>query len=167
MGLVCLLLNGAAELDSRLVLERVILSVSKSLEFPLLCFLTFGIPPRWGTMSFRSLELYRLVFQSLGYKLVWLESICGNIRQRNMRDIEQALCRGGGWLVSMQHFRLHDCVVFATWYVFVIGGGVVALCMFCDAPTPPVDAHFCGLELLWWLSSGISPYFKLWRLFEV
>ena len=56
--------------------------------------------------------------------------------------MERALCRGGGWLLSMQHFCLHDCVAFAIWYVLVIGGVVVALCTFCDAPTSrisPVD----------------------------
>jgi hypothetical protein len=78
-----------------------------------------------------------------------------------MRDMGRALCRGGGWLVSMQHFCLHDCVAFAIWYVLVIGGVVVALCTFCDAPTSPVDncgdAHFCGLELLWWLPSKPPP----------
>jgi hypothetical protein len=56
-----------------------------------------------------------------------------------MRDIERALCRGGGWLVSMQHFCLHDCAAFAIWHVLVIGGVVVALCTFCDALTSPVD----------------------------
>ena len=55
----------------------------------------------------------------------------------------------------MQHFCLHDCVAFAIWYVLVIGGVVVALCTFFDAPTSPVD--FCGLELLWWLPSKPPP----------
>ena len=43
----------------------------------------------------------------------------------------------------------------------VIVGVVVAFCTFCDAPTSPVDncgdAHFCGLELLWWLPSKPPP----------
>ena len=56
-----------------------------------------------------------------------------------MRDIERALCRGGGWLVKMQHFCLHACVAFAIWYALVIGGVVVVLCTYCDAPTSPVD----------------------------
>ena len=56
-----------------------------------------------------------------------------------MRDMERALCRGGEWLVSMQHFCLHDCVAFAIWYVLVTGGVVVALCTFCDALTSPVE----------------------------
>ena len=53
--------------------------------------------------------------------------------------MERALCHGGGWLVSMQHFCLHDCAAFAIWYVLAIGGVVVALCTFCDALTSPVD----------------------------
>ena len=59
-----------------------------------------------------------------------------------MRDLERALCHGGGWLVSMQYFCLHDCAAFAIWYVLpvlVVGGVVVALCTFCDALTSPVD----------------------------
>ena len=74
--------------------------------------------------------------------------------------MERALCHGGGWLVSMQHFCLHDCATFAIWHVLVIGSVIVALCTFCDALTSPVlrrahiarghncgDAHLCGLEL--------------------
>ena len=61
------------------------------------------------------------------------------------------MCRGGEWLVSMQHFCLHDCVAFAIWYVLAIGGVLVALCAICDAPTSPVDnccdAHFCGFGI--------------------
>ena len=63
----------------------------------------------------------------------------------------RALFRGSGWLVSMQHFCLHDCVAFAIWYVLVIGGVVVALCTFCDVPTSPVgncgDARFLWFEI--------------------
>ena len=54
--------------------------------------------------------------------------------ERNMRDIDgRCAIHGDGWLVSMQHFCLHDCVAFAIWYVLAIGGVVVALCTFCDA----------------------------------
>ena len=35
--------------------------------------------------------------------------------------MERALCHGGGWLVSMQHFCLHDCAAFAILYVWVSG----------------------------------------------
>ena len=56
--------------------------------------------------------------------------------------MERALCHGGGWLVSMQYFCLHDCAAFAIWYVLVIGGVVVALCTFCDALTIAVTRIF-------------------------
>ena len=66
-----------------------------------------------------------------------------------MRDMGQALCRGGGWLVSMHYFCLHGCVAFAIWYVLVIGGVVVALCTFCDAPTSPWTIVVTRIFVVW------------------
>ena len=49
----------------------------------------------------------------------------------------RVLYHGGGWLVNMQHFCLHDCAAFAIRHGLVIGGGIVALCTFCDTLTSP------------------------------
>ena len=127
-------------------------------------YMPFRAPQR--TLQLISCEMgpciYRLVYQCLGYKLVWVERICGQIRQLNMRDMVWALCHGGGWLVSMQHFCLHasDCTAFAIWYGLVVGGVVVALCTFCDALTSPVnicdDERLCGLGLLWLVAKQAS-----------
>ena len=70
----------------------------------------------------------------------------------------RCVMHGGGWLVSMQHFCLHDCAAFAIWYVLAIRSLVVALCAFCDALTIVVTRIFVVWKvLLWWNLAKQAP----------